>query len=58
MMLLDTLFILVIDVSVYLKHNHLIGTSVLCDDLHKLKLDGLYDVTILTLHHNIGTKCS
>jgi len=24
------------------KHNHLIGTSVLCDGLYKLKLDGLY----------------
>jgi len=40
------------------KHNHLIGTSVLCDDLHKLKLDGLYDVTILTLYYNVGTKHS
>ena len=24
------------------KHNHFIGTSVLCDDLYKLKLDGFY----------------
>jgi len=24
------------------KHNNLIGTCVLCDDLYKLKLDGLY----------------
>jgi len=40
------------------KHNHLIGTGVLCDGLYKLKLDGLYAKTILTLHHNVGTKCS
>ena len=30
------------------KHNHLIGTGVLCDDLYKLKLDGLYVETVLT----------
>jgi len=40
------------------KHNHLIGTSVLCDGLYKFKLDGLYVETVLTLHHNVGTKCS
>ena len=40
------------------KHNHLIGTGVLCDGLYKLKLDGLYAETILTLHHNVGTKHS
>ena len=34
------------------KHNHLIGTNVLCDGLYKLKLDGLYAKTFLTLHHN------
>jgi len=38
------------------KHNHLIGTSVLCDGLYKLKLDGLYVETVLTLHHNVRTK--
>ena len=38
------------------KHNHLIGTSVLCDGLYILKLDGLYAETILTLHYNVGTK--
>ena len=48
-MLLDTFLILVMDVSVYFKHNHLIGTNVLCDGLYKLKLDGLYVETILTL---------
>nr|KYP32060.1 Retrovirus-related Pol polyprotein from transposon TNT 1-94 [Cajanus cajan] len=40
------------------KHNHLIGTGILCDGLYKLNLDGLYDETLLTLHHNIGTKRS
>ena len=37
------------------KHNHLIGTDVLCDGLYKFKLDGLYVETILILHHNVGT---
>jgi len=40
------------------KHNHLIGIGVLCDGLYKLKLYGLYAETILTLHHNDGTKHS
>ena len=40
------------------KHNHLIGTSILCDGLYKLNLDGLYAETVLTLHHNVGTKRS
>nr|KYP46271.1 Retrovirus-related Pol polyprotein from transposon TNT 1-94 [Cajanus cajan] len=40
------------------KHNHLIGTGILCDGLYKLNLDGLYDETLLTLHHNISTKRS
>ena len=39
-----------------LKHNHLIGIGVLCDSLYKL--DGLYVETVLTLHHNVGTKRS
>jgi len=38
--------------------SHLIGTSVLCDDLYKLKLDGLYVETVLTLHYNVGTTHS
>jgi len=38
------------------KHNHLIYISALCDGLYKLKLDGLYAETVLTLHHNVGTK--
>jgi len=40
------------------KHNHLIGASVLCDGLYKLKLDCLYAKTILTLHRNVDTKHS
>jgi len=40
------------------KHNHLIGIDVLCDGLYKLKLDGLYAEIILTLHHNVVTKCN
>jgi len=36
------------------RHNHLIGTGVLCDGLYKL--DGLYAETVLTLHHNVSTK--
>jgi len=40
------------------KQNHLIGTGVLCDGLYKLKLDGLYAETVLTLHHDVGTRHS
>lgn len=38
------------------KHNYFIGSGVLCDGLCKLKLDNLFAETLLTLHHNIGTK--
>ncbi|RDX72665.1 hypothetical protein CR513_47816, partial [Mucuna pruriens] len=40
------------------KHNHLIGTDILCDGLYKLNLNDLYAETFLTLHHNVGTKLS
>ena len=40
------------------KHNHLIGTSVLCDGLYKLEIDSLYVETVLTLYYNVGTKRS
>ena len=53
---MDSLLILVIDVLVYL--SIIIGIGVLCDDLYKLKLDGLYAETIWMLHHNVGTKHS
>lgn len=38
------------------KQNHLIGSAILCDGLYKLKLDNLFAETLLTLHHNVGTK--
>jgi len=40
------------------KHNHFIGSGVLCEGLYKLKLDNIFAETLLTLHHNIGTKHS
>ena len=40
------------------KHNHFIGLGVLCDGLYKLELDNLFPETLLTLHHNVGTKHS
>ena len=40
------------------KHNYLIGTDTLCDNLYKLNLDSLFVKTLLTMHHNIGTKLS
>ncbi|KAL5837577.1 hypothetical protein ACOSQ3_014746 [Xanthoceras sorbifolium] len=39
------------------KHNHFIGFGILCGGLYKVKLDNLFAETLLTLHHNIGTKC-
>ena len=39
------------------KRKCFIGSSVLCDGLYKLKLDNLFVETLLTLHHNVGTKC-
>ena len=38
------------------KHNHFIDSCILYDDLHKLNLDNLFAETLLTLHHNVGTK--
>ena len=40
------------------KHNYLIATGTLCDNLCKMNLDNLFVETLLTLHHNIGTKRS
>ena len=39
------------------KHNHFIGSGILCDGLYKLNLDNLFAKTLLTLNHNVGTKC-
>jgi len=36
----------------------MIGSSTLYDVLYKLNLDNLYVKTLMTLHHNIGTKHS
>ena len=39
------------------KHNHIIDYGILSDGSYKLKLDDLFTETMLTLHHNIDTKC-
>ena len=39
------------------KHKHFIGSGILCDGLYKLNLDNLFVETLLTLHHNVSTKC-
>ena len=38
------------------KHTGMIGSSILCDGLYKLNLNNLYVETLITLHHNVGTK--
>ena len=38
------------------KNNYLISSGVLYDGLYKLNLDNLFAETLLTLHHNVGTK--
>lgn len=38
------------------RHNHFISSSVLCDGLYKLKFNNVFAETLLTLHHNVGTK--
>jgi len=40
------------------KHTFMIGSSTLYDGLYKLNLDNLYVKTLMTLHHNVGTKRS
>ena len=40
------------------KHTFMIGSGTLYDGLYKLNLDNLYAETFMTLHHNVGTKCS
>ena len=34
----------------------MIGGGTLCDGLYKVTLDNLYAETLMTLHHNVGTK--
>jgi len=36
----------------------MVGSSTLYDVLYKLNLDNLYDEILMTLHHNVVTKCS
>ena len=36
----------------------MIGSGTLYDGLYKLNLDNLYVETLMTLHHNVGTKRS
>ena len=36
----------------------MIGSGTLYDGLYKLNLDNLYAETLMTLHHNVGTKRS
>lgn len=38
------------------KNTFMIGSGILCDGLYKLNLDNLYAETLMTLHHNVGTK--
>ena len=40
------------------KRTFMIGSGTLYDGLCKLNLDNLYVETLMTLHHNVGTKCS
>jgi len=40
------------------KRTFMIGSGTLYDDLYKLNLDNLYVATLMTLHHNVGTKRS
>jgi len=40
----------------FFKHNHLIGSGIIFEYLYKLNLKRLFVETLLTLHHNIGTK--
>ncbi|KAL0544331.1 hypothetical protein IC582_019444 [Cucumis melo] len=38
------------------KQNIFIGSGILCDGLYKLKFDNVFAESLLTLHHNVGTK--
>ena len=38
------------------KSTCMIGSGTLFDGLYKLNLDNLYAETLMTLHHNVGTK--
>ena len=38
------------------KHNNIIGSRILSYGLYKLKLNNIFVESLLTLHHNVGTK--
>ena len=40
------------------KNNSIIGFETLVDGLYKLKLDVEFSESLLTIYHNIGTKCN
>ena len=40
------------------KRTCMIGSDTLYDGIYKLNLDNLYAETLMTLHHNVGTKHS
>ena len=40
------------------KNTCMIGGGTLCDGLYKVNLNNLYAETLMTLHHNVGTKRS
>ncbi len=40
------------------KNTSFVGYGILCDHLYKFKLNDRFAETLLTLYHNVGTKCS
>jgi hypothetical protein len=46
----SSLFLLYIYIYIY------VGFKILCDDLYKLNLNSHFAESLLTLHHNVGTK--
>ena len=40
------------------KNTYFVGLGILCDRLYKFKLNDQFNETLLTLHHNVGTKRS
>jgi hypothetical protein len=40
------------------KNTSFVGSGNLCDGLYKLNLNSHFAESLLTLHHNVGTKCS
>ena len=38
------------------KNTSFVGFGILCDRLYKFKLNDQFAETLLTLHHNVGTK--